>query len=218
MWSPPRSSPSFSLKDESRTARRAGRSPRRRAGVAAGREHLDHALAHLQDRVRRRCRRRGRRPRRSRSCRGEAVGERRRVGSLMMRRSSRPAMRRRRRVVCRCASLKYEGTVITAWLHGVGEGTPRRRASSSRSTMPRSRNGVDAPPRRPHAHVVFGWPRTFSGAGDSKRRPRRAYEAPDQPLAAYNRVLRVGHRACAWRGADRRLPSSVTAKIEGVVL
>jgi hypothetical protein len=51
------------------------------------------------------------------------------VGSLMIRSTSSPATRPASLVACRCASLKYAGTVTTAWVTR----SPRLRPASSAS-------------------------------------------------------------------------------------
>jgi hypothetical protein len=60
----------------------------------------------------------------------EPVRERAAVGSLMMRRTLRPAILPASFVASRCALLKYAGTVITASVTA-RRGTPRRRPSAS---------------------------------------------------------------------------------------
>ena len=189
--------------------------------VAVGRQHLEDAVLDAEDRDvegaaaevvdgdrARACAGRGRRP-------SDAA-----VGSLMIRSTSRPAIRPASRVAVRCASLKYAGTVMTARSTSKSNSPCSWKYSSARRFSSRRMNaeisgGVNSRSPRPI--------RTTPPA--SPRRPEREQRglaahvlgaAPHEPLDRVDGAQRVGRAgAAAPRGRRRRVPPASTDTIDG---
>jgi len=139
------------------------------------------------------------------------------VGSLMMRSTSRPAMRPASRVAVRCASLKYAGTVMTARSTSLSNSpcaakNASARCFSSRSTNAEISGAVNSLSPRPI--LTTASPEKVNGKRFTSSRTS-ARPLPMKRFTEYAvRAGAVNNRRCASR-PTKIVPDSSTETIDG---